>query len=180
MTDVTSNAKGSHSHDQSDPGAETPTAELPALVTAADPATAEKSSHAEVDDVQLESRPAGERDWFLIVLGWIFFVVMSTQYLITAFDRPDPLPWQRGPAFQWYHVDVNTGTWVEWMQLEGIGQTMAHRIVADREANGPFPTIDDLTRVEGIGLVTLDRLRPKLTISHEDDEQRIRQHDDGE
>jgi competence ComEA-like helix-hairpin-helix protein len=129
------------------------------------------------DNLQIQCSPASERDRFLFLLGWLFFGVMSTQYLIMVFDRPDPLPWQRGPAFQLYRVDVNTGTWVEWMQLDGVGQTMAHRIVANRDEFGPFPTIDDLIRVDGIGPVTLDRLRPWLTISHEDDEQRIRGND---
>ncbi|MEO1980879.1 MAG: helix-hairpin-helix domain-containing protein, partial [Fuerstiella sp.] len=142
MTDAPSHAQDDHSCNQSDSFAETPAADVSA--TASDAATEPNSTPV---DVPVESRPASERDRFLIVLGWLFFVVMSTQYLITALDRPDPLPWQRGTAFALYRVDVNTGTWVEWMQLEGIGQTMAHRIVADREENGPFPTIDDLTRV---------------------------------
>ncbi|MCP4785432.1 MAG: helix-hairpin-helix domain-containing protein [Fuerstiella sp.] len=180
MTDVTSPAQDNHSHDNTDSVVHLPAVDVGAVSVAADTETEPNTSRAEADELPIESRQGSERDWFLILLGWLFFAVMLTQYLITAFDRPDPLAWQRGPAFQWYRVDVNTGTWVEWMQLEGVGQTMAHRIVADREANGPFPTIDDLTRVDGIGLVTLDRLRSKLTISHEDDEQRIRQRDDGE
>ena len=53
------------------------------------------------------------------------------------------------------------------MQLKGIGQTLAHRIVADREVNGPFRSVDELLRVEGIGPATLDEIRPWLTIGHE-------------
>jgi competence protein ComEA len=146
------------------------------VTPAFDPAPSQAALQADTGNLQPDSGPAGEPDRFLALLGWLVFVVLSVQYLIVAFDRPPPLPWQRGPAFSFYRVDVNTGTWVEWMQLEGIGQTMAHRIVANREEFGPFPTIDELTRVDGIGPVTLDRLRPWLTISHEDDEQRIRQH----
>jgi len=178
MTDATAHTRNNDANSQSDSIAKT----LPAAhETAAGSASPEpNTAQPDVVDVRRESAPLSERDRFLTVLGWVFFVAMLTQYLMTAFDRPDPLPWQRGPAFQLYRVDVNTGTWVEWMQLEGIGQTMAHRIVADREEYGPFPTIDDLIRVDGIGPVTLDRLRPRLTISHEDKEQRIRQYDDGE
>jgi competence protein ComEA len=55
------------------------------------------------------------------------------------------------------------------MQLEGIGISMAHRIVADRTLNGPFHSIDDLTRVPGIGEATLDQIRPWLTIGHDID-----------
>jgi competence protein ComEA len=37
------------------------------------------------------------------------------------------------------------------MELHGIGELLAERIVAYREENGPFATIDDLMNVEGIG-----------------------------
>ena len=63
-----------------------------------------------------------------------------------------------------FRIDVNSATWVEWGQLDGIGDTMARRIVADREENGPFRSIDELRRVKGIGPKTLERLRPWLSI----------------
>jgi competence protein ComEA len=63
-----------------------------------------------------------------------------------------------------YRIDVNTATWVEWAQLDGIGEALAERIVADREANGPFKSVDDLRRVKGIGPKTLARIRPYLTL----------------
>lgn len=63
-----------------------------------------------------------------------------------------------------YRLDINSATWVEWIQLDGIGETLARRIVADREANGPFSDIDDLQRVKGIGPKTVDKLRPFLKL----------------
>jgi competence protein ComEA len=63
-----------------------------------------------------------------------------------------------------YRIDVNSATWVEWGQLEGIGDSLARRIVADREQNGPFGSIDELRRVKGIGPKTLERIRPWVTI----------------
>lgn len=59
-----------------------------------------------------------------------------------------------------YQIDVNTADRLELMQLEGIGETLADRIVDDRETNGPFETIDDLQRVKGIGPKTVEKLRP--------------------
>jgi competence protein ComEA len=61
-----------------------------------------------------------------------------------------------------YRLDINTATWVEWMQLENIGEVTARRIVADREQNGPFPSIESLERVPGIGPKTLESMRPWL------------------
>jgi len=68
-----------------------------------------------------------------------------------------------------YRLDINRATWVEWTQLEGIGDSLAQRIVADREQNGPFRSVDDLRRVSGIGPKTLARLRPWLDVSSGDE-----------
>jgi len=64
-----------------------------------------------------------------------------------------------------YLVDVNRSTWVEWVQFEGIGETLARRIVEERERNGPYQTIDDLLRVPGLGARRLARLRPNLRLT---------------
>lgn len=61
-----------------------------------------------------------------------------------------------------FQLEINSATWVEWMQLEGIGETTARKIVADRESNGPFQSIADVRRVKGIGPKTLDKIRPHL------------------
>lgn len=61
-----------------------------------------------------------------------------------------------------YRVDINSATWVELMLLDGIGEQLARRIVADRAQQGPFQSVDDLERVRGIGPKTLARIRPAL------------------
>ena len=61
-------------------------------------------------------------------------------------------------------LDINNADWPEVMQLPGIGESRARDIVADRTANGPFASIDDLTRVRGIGPVTLGKVRESLRI----------------
>ncbi|BAK44599.1 helix-hairpin-helix domain-containing protein [Eggerthella sp. YY7918] len=48
-------------------------------------------------------------------------------------------------------VNINTASTEELDTLPGIGPSTAEKIVADREANGPFATIEDLKRVSGIG-----------------------------
>lgn len=63
-----------------------------------------------------------------------------------------------------YRIDINAANWVEWSQLEGIGETLARRIVADRDARGPFQRVEDLDRVKGIGPKTLEKLRPQLLV----------------
>ena len=50
----------------------------------------------------------------------------------------------------------------ELTRLPGVGPTLAERIVADREANGPFRSTEGLERVPGIGPATIRRLTPYL------------------
>lgn len=74
-----------------------------------------------------------------------------------------PIEVDRLPERQYdFRIDINAASWVEWTQIEGIGEVTAESIIADREANGPFRTIDDLLRVKGIGPKTLQKMRPYL------------------
>ena len=43
-------------------------------------------------------------------------------------------------------VDINTADWPELMQLPGIGETLARRIVESRKTSGLFAKHDDLRR----------------------------------
>lgn len=60
-------------------------------------------------------------------------------------------------------VDLNAAGAEELALLPGIGPSIAARIVRDRDARGPFASVDDLRRVKGIGTATLDRVRPFAT-----------------
>jgi competence protein ComEA len=55
-------------------------------------------------------------------------------------------------------VNVNSADAGALEALPGIGPVLAERIVADRAANGPFVTIEDLGRVSGIGPSLVARL----------------------
>ena len=48
-------------------------------------------------------------------------------------------------------ININTATVAQFEQLPGIGAVMAARIFAYRTAHGAFATIDDLTKVSGMG-----------------------------
>ena len=48
-------------------------------------------------------------------------------------------------------ININKATATELMSLPGIGQSKANQIVAYREANGSFSSIDDIKKVSGIG-----------------------------
>jgi competence protein ComEA len=50
-------------------------------------------------------------------------------------------------------------------ELAGIGETKAQAIVAYRDINGPFASVDELLEVKGIGKAILDRNREKLEVN---------------
>ncbi len=56
-------------------------------------------------------------------------------------------------------ININTASKDELMLLPGIGETYAERILIYRQDHGPFRSIDDLSRVKGIGKKTLARIR---------------------
>jgi competence protein ComEA len=59
---------------------------------------------------------------------------------------------------------INHASAAELQVLPGIGATYAERIVAYRQENGPFKTIEDLIQVRGIGPATLEQIRDKITV----------------
>lgn len=48
-------------------------------------------------------------------------------------------------------ININTATVAQYEQLPGVGAVMAARILTYRTAHGPFASIDDLTKVSGMG-----------------------------
>ncbi len=66
------------------------------------------------------------------------------------------------PREYYYSLDINSASWVEWAQLDGIGEKLARRIVADRDERGPFRDPADVGRVRGIGPKLLEKIKPFL------------------
>ena len=56
-------------------------------------------------------------------------------------------------------VRLSTATADQLAQLPGIGPVKARAIVEDRQRHGPYPTVESLERVAGIGRATIDRIR---------------------
>jgi len=62
-------------------------------------------------------------------------------------------------------IDINLAE--AWLleALPGIGPSLAAAIIEYRDENGPFRSVEELTRVDGIGSATLERLRELTTVS---------------
>lgn len=48
--------------------------------------------------------------------------------------------------------------------LSGVGIAKAYRIVEYREAHGPFQAVEELAEVNGIGMSTVERNRPRIVL----------------
>ncbi|WP_246940538.1 helix-hairpin-helix domain-containing protein [Bacillus pinisoli] len=61
-------------------------------------------------------------------------------------------------------ININEADQSELETLPGIGPSKAAAIIAYREENGPFQSIDDLGNVSGIGEKSLEKLRDLIRI----------------
>ena len=61
-------------------------------------------------------------------------------------------------------VDLNAATAEQLDALPGVGPVTAAAIVAWRQANGRFTSVDQLADVDGIGPARLDKLRPLVRV----------------
>ncbi|OGT81237.1 MAG: hypothetical protein A3H91_04065 [Gammaproteobacteria bacterium RIFCSPLOWO2_02_FULL_61_13] len=61
-------------------------------------------------------------------------------------------------------VNINTAGKAELMSVRGIGEKRAEAIIAYRDQNGPFKSVDDLESVQGIGPAILKDNRDGLTV----------------
>jgi len=57
-------------------------------------------------------------------------------------------------------IDLNREGLDGLQALPGIGAARAEAIILDRVRRGPFHTIEDLDRVDGLGPATIEALRP--------------------
>ena len=63
-----------------------------------------------------------------------------------------------------YLLDINSATVLQLLDLPGIGDTIAQRIVDYREKNGPFQTIEELMYIDGIGEKKLQEIKSLIRV----------------
>ena len=60
-------------------------------------------------------------------------------------------------------ININTASIKELVQLKGIGQKSAEKIVQYREDRGPFSSVEDIVKVPGIGQKTFENIKEQIT-----------------
>ena len=93
---------------------------------------------------------------------WALLSSIVIVSLVSCFLRGQPRVAEQpnlgfaGPAVE---IDLNSAEPRELALLPGVGPVLAERIAADRQSNGPFESITDLDRVNGIGPKKLKELQ---------------------
>lgn len=106
--------------------------------------------------------------WLVVIVSVAVVILLAVKWQnLRYIDRSEVIV-QRGSEDIGYQIDLNSATWVELTQLRGVGPVTAKLIVSDREEVGPFSSIDDLTRVKGIGPKTVEKNRRWLRVELEE------------
>ena len=61
-------------------------------------------------------------------------------------------------------ININAASKTELMKLEGVGAGVAQKIIAHRQAHGPFKRPQDLAKVEGVGKGVLEKNAARITV----------------
>lgn len=61
-------------------------------------------------------------------------------------------------------VNINTASKEELMTINGIGETKAKAIISYRENKGEFTKIEDITKVNGIGKSTFEKIKENIEV----------------
>jgi len=62
-------------------------------------------------------------------------------------------------------LNINTATFEQIVDLPGIEETLAQKIIDYRTENGPFQSVDEITKVDGIGETILSDVQSLITIN---------------
>ena len=103
-----------------------------------------------------------EANWLAAATVVCILLAGHAIYRLTNRESQKTVPASSEPLR--FTIDVNAATAAQLQALPDIGPKLAQRIVSDRQQNGEFRTIEELTRVHGVGPQTLANLEPMLTL----------------
>jgi len=102
---------------------------------------------------------------FVMVVVACFLLVAAGHWTYRVQHRKDLIEIDKAPPLQaTFEVDVNSADWPELVQLPGVGETTARKIVEVRDADGRFVSLDDLQRrVHGVGPRLVAEIAPFIS-----------------
>jgi competence protein ComEA len=102
---------------------------------------------------------------FIAALIWVSLSWSASSAFAAGPAGAQEAPAAKVQAIAEDKINVNTASADALAEiLTGIGPKKAEAIVAYREANGPFKSVDDLLQVKGIGPATLEKNRDRISL----------------
>lgn len=103
--------------------------------------------------------------WFL-AMAWLVYDLVKDETDLKGVLADDGYPRyiESAPDVVTFPININTATLRELKALEDIGTAKAEAIIAYREENGGFSSVDELVNVTGIGNATLENIRRYITV----------------
>lgn len=89
---------------------------------------------------------------------------LPTKAEVEAALAQGPAGGASGTAVATSLVNINTADASALETLSGVGSATAQAIISDREQNGPFSSIEDLMRVDGIGEKKFAKLKDSICV----------------
>ena len=100
-----------------------------------------------------------------ILFGRHFAVApVTVQPIKTEYVAPSIDSGSEAPNIPGNKININTASSVVLDTLPGIGPVLAERIITYRNENGPFASVEELSKVEGIGSKTLLEILNLITV----------------
>lgn len=82
---------------------------------------------------------------------------------VSGGETKNAQPFASGGEGNSQQIDINSASMDDLQRLPGIGPAKARSIVEYREQNGPFASIEDITKVSGIGKATFEKIKAQIT-----------------
>lgn len=79
--------------------------------------------------------------------------ISNIDILISINDSEEPSP-----------TNINSANFSQLRRINGISESAAKEIIAYRNANGYFRSVDELIKVKGIGEKTLEKIRNQVMV----------------
>ena len=104
------------------------------------------------------------------MLGWIVAVTAvvwcagAAGSALASADNPHAKGEAKEASPAEHKVNINEASQAELMKLEGVGAGAAKKIIAWREAHGPFKRLNDLEKVPGVGHEVLAKNHGRIAV----------------
>lgn len=113
------------------------------------------------------------KKWVIFLIGIFFIILMLSNQVLaapcfnnaqSAYDYLLSQETAQSQARAQTSININRATEAELVALNGIGSSKAQAIILYREMFGGFKTVDELTKVKGIGAKTVEKNRQRLSV----------------